>query len=201
MVADLPWERYDAVMTPCVIELENDVLRMYYSAGEWYEPDAIGVAHSYDGGMTWVKHGNPVLYPDPTSGHDNYKVTSPHVLFHDGWYYLFYCGFRGTFPPHIYLMLPDMDHATVNLVRSKDGLTNWQNSLENPIVAPEQAENSWNCDAVYKPYVLYDEATSRWLLWYNGRCGGLERIGVSSLHGDFGRFGDRAKPELSNMWF
>src|SRR6266516_4119533 len=97
MVADLPWERYDAVMTPCVLELNSDVLRMYYSAGEWYEPDAIGVAHSYDGGTTWVKHRNPVFYPDPTSKHDNYKVTSPHVLYHDGWYYLFYCGFRG--PP------------------------------------------------------------------------------------------------------
>lgn len=101
MTADLPWERYDAVMTPCVVELPNDVLRMYYSAGEWYEPDAIGVAHSYDGGMTWVKHGNPVFYPDPTSGHDNYKVTSPHVLFHEGWYYLFYCGFRGHPPPRL----------------------------------------------------------------------------------------------------
>jgi predicted GH43/DUF377 family glycosyl hydrolase len=97
MNATLPWERYEAVMTPCVIELANDVLRMYYSAGESYEPDAIGVAHSYDGGYTWVKHGNPVFYPDPTSTHDNYKVTSPHVLYHESWYYLFYCGFRGIF--------------------------------------------------------------------------------------------------------
>jgi predicted GH43/DUF377 family glycosyl hydrolase len=96
MNATLPWERYDAVMTPCVIELGNGALRMYYSAGDAYEPDAIGVAHSYDGGYTWVKHGDPVLYPDPTSAHDNHKVTSPHVVFHDGWYYLFYCGFRGT---------------------------------------------------------------------------------------------------------
>src|SRR5579859_2124084 len=98
MAATLPWERYDAVMTPCVIELDNDVLRMYYSGGESYEPDAIGVAHSYDGGVTWVKHGDPIFYPDPYSSHDNYKVTSPHVVFHDGWYYLFYCGFRGILP-------------------------------------------------------------------------------------------------------
>ena len=61
-------------MTPCVIELENDVLRMYYSGGESYEPDAIGVAHSYDGGVTWVKHGDPIFYPDPLSLDDNYKV-------------------------------------------------------------------------------------------------------------------------------
>jgi hypothetical protein len=98
MVVDLPWERYDAVMTPCVIELANDVLRIYCSVGEGYELDAIGVAHSYDGGITWVKHGNPVFSPDPSSGHDNHKVTSPHVLVHEGWYYLFYCGFRGS-PP------------------------------------------------------------------------------------------------------
>lgn len=45
MVADLSWER-DAIMTPCVLELDNDVLRMY-SARKWYELDAIGVAHSY----------------------------------------------------------------------------------------------------------------------------------------------------------
>lgn len=74
MSATLPWERYDAVMTPCVIELENDALRMYYSGGESYEPDAIGVAHSYDGGVTWVKHGDPVFYPDPLSLDDNFKV-------------------------------------------------------------------------------------------------------------------------------
>jgi len=98
MVADLSWERYDAVMTPCVIELENDVLRMYYSAGEAYEPDAIGVAHSYDGGATWVKHGDPVFYPDPESASDNFKVTSPHMIVRDGWYYLFYCGFKGFLP-------------------------------------------------------------------------------------------------------
>jgi beta-1,2-mannobiose phosphorylase / 1,2-beta-oligomannan phosphorylase len=97
MVADLDWERGDAVMTPCVIELENSALRMYYSGGQWYEPDAIGVAHSYDGGTTWVKHGDPIFNPDPTSPFDNYKVTAPHVLFHDGWYYLFYCGFRGSY--------------------------------------------------------------------------------------------------------
>lgn len=95
MIPDLAWERYDAVMTPCVVELGNDTLRMYYSAGEAYEPDAIGVAHSYDEGKTWVKYGDPVFYPDPTSSSDNYKVTSPHILLYDGWYYLFYCGFRG----------------------------------------------------------------------------------------------------------
>jgi len=86
-----------------------------------------------------------------------------------------------------------MDHATVNLARSRDGLTNWEASVENPILRPE-LESSWNCDAVHKPFVLYDEANERWLLWYNGRCGDLERIGVATLNGDFGRFVKRASP-------
>ena len=99
-------------MTPCVIELANDVLRMYYSGGDSYEPDAIGVAHSYDGGVTWVKHGDPVFFPDPYSPYDSYKVDSPHVVFHDGWYYLFYCGLKGTSHPHV-THLPDFLALTI----------------------------------------------------------------------------------------
>ena len=37
-------------------------------------------------------------------------------------------------------------------------------------------------DAVYKPYVLFDG--KRWLLWYNGRKGGTEQIGVASHEGE-----------------
>jgi hypothetical protein len=50
---------------------------------------------------------------------------------------------------------------------------------------------------VYKPFVLFDPANDQWLLWYNGRCGLLERIGVSSLKGDFGQFVKRANPVIS----
>src|SRR5271163_4309273 len=127
MVADLPWERYDAVMTPCVIELPNDVLRMYYSAGEAYEPDAIGVAHSYDGGLTWVKHGDPIFEPDRISGEvgawwDSYKVTSPHVIRgDDGYFYMFYAGFR------------NIDYSSIGVARSRDGLTHWERHVGNPI--------------------------------------------------------------------
>jgi len=95
MRPDLEWERYNAVMTPSIIVLENDILRMYYSGGESEEPDVIGVAHSFDWGRTWVKHGDPVFLPDPTTTWDNWKVTAPHIVVHEGWYYMFYCGFRG----------------------------------------------------------------------------------------------------------
>lgn len=102
------------------------------------------------------------------------------------------------------LLILDMDHATVNLARSRDGLTNWERSVENPIVAPLPAptpeESSWNCDAVYKPFVLFDEVTQQWLVWFNGRCGGLERIGMATLKGRFGKFVRRSPPS-KDLWF
>lgn len=173
MVQNIPWEN-ECVMTPSVLMMENGILRMYYSAGQAYEPDSIGVAHSYDGGRTWVKHGNAIFGPDRTSGivgewWDSHKTTSPHVLLIDGWYYMFYAGFRNT------------DYSSIGLARSKDGLTNWQKHTANPIIDISLESDAWNCNAVYKPYAGWDEAQQQWMIWYNGRCGGLERIGVSFL--------------------
>jgi beta-1,2-mannobiose phosphorylase / 1,2-beta-oligomannan phosphorylase len=169
-------------MTPTIVDLPNDVLRMYYAGGEQYEPDAIGIAHSYDGGLTWVKHGDPIFKPDRQSGpigvwFDSHKVTSPHVVYRpdDGYYYLFYAAFRNT------------DYSSVGLARSKDGITGWERYVDNPIV--DIVQGAWNCDAVYKPFAGWSEEKGEWLVWYNGRCGGLERIGVSILKGKaFGRF-------------
>jgi beta-1,2-mannobiose phosphorylase / 1,2-beta-oligomannan phosphorylase len=100
----------------------------------------------------------------------------------------------------------DVD-ATVNLARSKDGLTNWESSLENPIVAPffetiiwsGREEHGWSCDSVYKPFVLYDKKSEQWLLWYNGRCRDWERIGLSTRRGDFGEFVPRSGP-VEKLW-
>jgi len=97
-------------------------------------------------------------------------------------------------------LIKDVDHATVNLARSRDGLTKWEASVENPIVGPERKKGSWNCDAVYKPVVQYDEENSQWLMWYNGRCGHLEMIGMSSLKGNFGKFVKRA-PHADALWY
>ena len=37
-------------------------------------------------------------------------------------------------------------------------------------------------DACYKPYAIFDG--TRWLLWYNGRHGSLEQIGVVMREGE-----------------
>ena len=94
-----------------------------------------------------------------------------------------------------------MDHATINLARSKDGLKNWEKSTSNPIVSPGPRRDSWNCDAVYKPFVVHDEVSQQWLMWFNGRCGGLERIGMASMRGDsFGSFVKRSGTP-KRLWY
>ena len=37
-------------------------------------------------------------------------------------------------------------------------------------------------DAVYKPYAIFDG--QKWLLWYNGRRGGVEQIGLATHEGE-----------------
>ncbi len=165
---DKPWEKV-AVMCPHVLwDADARQFRMWYSGGEQNEPNAIGYATSPDG-LTWTKNeANPVFVPDRKSAWEKHKVTACQVEKRDGWYLMFYIGFR------------DEDHAQIGLARSKDGITNWQRHAANPIVRP--GENQWDHDACYKPYAVFDG--KKWLLWYNGRHGGLEQIGVVLHEGE-----------------
>jgi predicted GH43/DUF377 family glycosyl hydrolase len=168
LVADQPWEKV-AVMCPHV--LYDDAAkkyRMWYSGGEQYEPDAIGYATSPDG-VTWAKHaGNPVFKPDPAAAWEKDRVTACQVVRHGGVYLMFYIGFR------------DRDHAQIGIARSKDGVTGWRRHPANPVLRP--GAGAWDADAVYKPSAVLDGR--RWLLWYNGRRGGVEQIGLATHDGE-----------------
>jgi predicted GH43/DUF377 family glycosyl hydrolase len=157
-----PWEKV-AVMCPHVLwDAQSRLFRMWYSGGEQNEPNAIGYATSAEG-LHWTKHpANPVFTPDPKLDWEKHKVTACQVERVGDWYVMFYIGFR------------DEPHAQIGLARSSDGITDWQRHPVNPIIRP--GENQWDHDACYKPYAIFDG--SQWLLWYNGRHGGLEQIGV-----------------------
>jgi predicted GH43/DUF377 family glycosyl hydrolase len=86
----------------------------------------------------------------------------------------------------VYIGFRDVDHAQIGLARSRDGITGWQRHPANPIVRP--GRNQWDADACYKPFAIFDGR--QWLLWYNGRHGSLEQIGVALHDGEdlgFGR--------------
>jgi predicted GH43/DUF377 family glycosyl hydrolase len=167
LAPEQPWEKV-AVMCPHVLYDDAAKLyRMWYSGGEQYEPDAIGYATSSDG-LKWVRHEkNPVFRPDPKNAWEKDRVTACQVVKQGDWHVMFYIGFR------------DRDHAQIGLARSKDGITDWQRHPANPVI--RTGKDRWDHDAVYKPFAVLDG--KRWLLWYNGRRGAVEQIGVAIHEG------------------
>jgi len=165
-----PWENV-AVMCPHVLwDTKEGLYRMWYSAGEQYEPNAIGYATSSDG-RHWSKlPSNPVFTADPNKPWEQHKVTACQVIHQGQWYLMFYIGFR------------DEDHAQIGLARSRDGIANWQRYTNNPIISP--VTGSWDADACYKPFAIFEGNNNRWLLWYNGRKGTVEQIGLAIHDGE-----------------
>lgn len=78
---------------------------------------------------------------------------------------MFYIGFRNE------------NYAQIGMARSADGISGWERSKLNPIIAPD--EGKWDSDACYKPFVLF--TGGEWKLWYNGRSGSKEQIGMAIL--------------------
>jgi predicted GH43/DUF377 family glycosyl hydrolase len=168
LVPEEPWERV-ALMCPSVLWDENAQLyRMWYSGGEQYEPNAIGYATSPDG-LHWTRHSdNPVFAADPAHAWEQHKAAACQVFHHDGWYLMFYVGFW------------DEDTAQIGIARSRDGVSGWERHPLNPVLAPSEGE--WDGDATYKPFVIFDG--QRWRLWYNGRRGAPEQIGLAIHEGE-----------------
>jgi predicted GH43/DUF377 family glycosyl hydrolase len=163
-----PWEKV-ALMCPHVLYDDRArMYRMWYSGGEQYEPDAIGYATSADG-LKWTRHSdNPIFTPQRKHEWEKDRVTACQVVRQGDWYVMFYIGFH------------DRDHAQIGLARSRDGISDWQRHPANPIIRP--GKDRWDHDAVYKPFALF---TGReWLLWYNGRKGGIEQIGLAVHKGE-----------------
>ena len=159
-------------MCPHVLyDEEKGLLRMWYSGGGWFEPDAIGYAESEDG-IHWTKYpNNPIFSSDRTMLWERERTTACQVLRHGDWYYMFYIGFE------------DMDKARICLARSRDGVTGWERHPENPILSGGRA-GSWDCEATYKPFVFYEPENDRWILWYNGRRAFVEQLGVAFHDGE-----------------
>lgn len=63
------YEKY-AVMNPCVIwDAEENLYKMWYAAGEQYEPDVICYATSING-IEWTKYGNNPIFSKSSFKYD-----------------------------------------------------------------------------------------------------------------------------------
>ncbi|MCL1794261.1 MAG: hypothetical protein FWG34_10350 [Oscillospiraceae bacterium] len=167
-----PWENM-SVMNPCVLWDEGqNMYRMWYAAGETYEPNVICHATSPDG-INWRKHkANPIFTRDPDNIYEQDRIGGCQVIGHKGGYLMFYIGYE------------NINAARICGAWSPDGISRWKRFEANPLVSPEPGK--WDGDACYKPSAVYEEDNGRWLLWYNGRKGGEEYIGLA-MHegGDF----------------
>ncbi|MBO1327120.1 family 43 glycosylhydrolase [Acetobacter suratthaniensis] len=166
-----PWEKTSVMCPDIIIDEQTGLWRMYYSAGEQYEPDGIGLATSADG-KTWQKHPTPIFTSAAEHPWEKAKVTACNVHYVDGWYYMFYIGFA------------DTNHAAICLARSRNGIDQWERHPSNPILqAPSGLLNffEWDRDAIYKPAaVLTDKG---WVMFFNARRRHTEQIGMATHEG------------------
>lgn len=154
LISERAWEGF-SVMNPCVL-YEDGLYRMWYAAGETYEPNVLAYAESTDG-INWTKSKiNPIFVADKENTYEQDRVGGCQVIkTEDMGYVMFYIGYE------------NIDKAQICIARSKDGITQWEKSPANPIVAPD--EGKWDADACYKPSFLWNEEENKWMLWYNGR--------------------------------
>lgn len=165
---EFPWEKV-AVMCPHVIwNEEKNIYQMWYSAGEQYEPNAIGYAESPDGKL-WKKYEkNPIFQADPETEWEQHKAAGCQVIRREDGYLMFYIGYHNE------------DYAQIGMAFSRDGITGWKRSAYNPVIAPDPGK--FDAEACYKPFAVFWEG--KWMLWYNGRRGHVEQIGLAVHEGE-----------------
>lgn len=163
----VPTESHEqgAVMNPCVLWDDADsVFKMWYSAGEKFEPDVLCLATSKDG-INWEKHGQNPVFTHGIDKYDQCKVGGCDVVKVNGRYLQFYIGYE------------NIDNARICVAESNDGI-DWKRIKQNPILSP--TKGAWDSDAVYKPSVCFGIKKNNAYLWYNGRKGHNEYIGLAT---------------------
>ena len=163
LTATLEFEQRSVMNPDVVFNEKTGTFMMYYAAGEIYEPDVIGLATSKDG-RVWEKMNEPVIFKnsDRTAA-DSYKIGATDVKIIDNLFYVFYIGYT------------DIDTGRILLTTSADGEVFLRDRLQ-VLAGPDKY--GFDKESVYKPSAVYDRDNDRWLLYYNGRTGHNEYIGL-----------------------
>ena len=155
-------------MNPCVI-YDAGVYKMWYAGGETYEPNALGYAESLDGIHFTKYEGNPIFAADKRNAYERDRVGGCQVIKTDLGYLMFYIGYA------------DIEHGCICAALSYDGIHDFRRARLNPLIV--SGESGFDSDSCYKPTVLPVGDVYR--VWYNGRQGEEEYIGLAEVSGDF----------------
>lgn len=171
-IISIKGKNIQSVMNPFVLyDKEDKLFKMYYAAGETYEPDMICYATSIDG-VNWNDYkNNPILEKNSDKrAFDMYKVGAVDVkkVSHN-LYKMYYIGYNS------------ISSSKIFSATSTDGIK-WQRDSYKSIVAP--SKEGWDRDAVYKPSLVFNKKKNKYYLYYNGRNGSSEYIGLSILNND-----------------
>lgn len=157
------------VMNPNVLyDEEEKIYKMWYAAGDQYEPDVICYATSIDG-INWTKYiNNPILLKsNDKTNYDSYKVGAVDVHKLDkNSYLMFYIGYT------------DLNTARIMYALSNNGI-NWEKSNNYVIEGSKFSLFNFDAEATYKPSAIYNKEKGKWFLWYNGRVKNREYIGFA----------------------
>ena len=140
----------ESVMNPNIIyDYEKKLFKMWYAAGETYEPDVICYAESKDG-INWRKYEhNPIFaHSLKNSSLDSFKVGGCDIhKISNNRYLMFYIGYS------------DINTARIFVAENRNGINNWRRS-KNPIIKPDKKK--FDSKACYKPSALYDNKKKVW---------------------------------------
>lgn len=166
IIPDNDYEK-KSVMNPYVFfDTDEQIYKMWYAAGETYEPDVIAYATSIDG-INWKKYeNNPILKNGEENSLDDFKVGACEVYkLKNKEYLMFYIGYT------------DINTARILYATSEDGI-NWDRENKKAVI--ESSKFGFDGNATYKPTAIYDEKKEKWLIWYNGRLVHREYIGFAT---------------------
>jgi predicted GH43/DUF377 family glycosyl hydrolase len=128
-----------------LVRHDDGIYRMWVS---WRPKNCIALLESKDG-IHWDNSPQVVLSPVPTGWED--VIYRPTIVKREDGYHMWYNG-------------QTKDHSAIGYATSPDGV-HWKRMSDQPVL---KADVPWEKAALVCPYVLWDEKTKLYRMWYSG---------------------------------
>ena len=152
-----------AVGQPTVL-IENDTIKMWYSAVGGDMKSRIGYAYSIDG-VNWTKYSDMVINTGYQGEWDSKWLDTPEIIKVDSGYLLYYYGDSIGYDTN-YIHYEAVTHSAIGFAFSTDGI-NWTKYTNNPVFLKGNY-GEWDWTWIESPAILFNNSTGELQMWYNG---------------------------------